>query len=52
MKLFDIKLPKTFMGEFEVTLNYPLHITDNIYIYFPKEYDAQIADCILEIFTR
>lgn len=31
MKLFDIKLPKTFMGEFEVTLNYPLHITDNIY---------------------
>lgn len=31
MKLFDIKLPNTYMGEFEVTLNYPLHITDNIY---------------------
>jgi hypothetical protein len=28
------------------------HITDNIYDYFPKEYDAQIADCILELFRK
>jgi len=24
----------------------------NIYNYFPKEYDAQIADCILELFRK
>ena len=28
------------------------HITDNIYTIFPKEYDAQIADCILELFRK
>ena len=32
--------------------NYVQHITDNIYQYFPKEYDAQIADCILELFRK
>jgi hypothetical protein len=31
---------------------YVKYITDNIYIYFPKEYDAQIADCILELFRK
>ena len=25
---------------------------DNIYNYFPKEYDAHIADCILELFRK
>jgi hypothetical protein len=28
------------------------YITDNIYNIFPKEYDAQIADCILELFRK
>ena len=27
-------------------------MTENIYNYFPKEYDAQIADCILELFRK
>ena len=27
-------------------------MTDNIYKYFSKEYDAQIADCILELFRK
>ena len=31
---------------------YVKYITDNIYDYFPKEYDAQIADCILELFRK
>jgi|TARA_R110000782_G_scaffold35965_1_gene85802 hypothetical protein len=31
---------------------YVKYITDNIYTYFPKEYDAQIADCILELFRK
>ena len=31
LKLFDIKWPDEYMGEFEVTLNYPLHITDDIF---------------------
>ena len=31
---------------------YVKYITDNIYIYFLKEYDAQIADCILELFRK
>ena len=31
LKLFDIKWPHEYMGEFEVTLNYPLHITDDIF---------------------
>jgi hypothetical protein len=28
------------------------HCTQNIYILFPKEYDAQIADAILELFRK
>ena len=32
--------------------NFVLYVTDNIYNYFPKEYDAQIADCILELFRK
>tara|TARA_R100001463_G_scaffold21943_6_gene52700 strand:- start:11987 stop:12796 length:810 start_codon:yes stop_codon:yes gene_type:complete len=31
---------------------YVKHMTENIYNYFPKEYDAQIADCILELFRK
>jgi len=31
---------------------YVKYITNNIYSYFPKEYDAQIADCILELFRK
>ena len=31
---------------------YVKYMTDNIYSYFPKEYDAQIADCILELFRK
>ena len=31
LKLFDMKWPDEYMGEFEVTLNYPLHITDDIF---------------------
>jgi len=31
---------------------YTKHITDNIYLYFPKKYDAQIADSILELFRK
>lgn len=31
MNLFDIELPKYFMDEFKVTLNYPLYISDNIF---------------------
>ncbi len=31
---------------------YVKYMTDNIYNYFPKEYDAQIADCILELFRK
>ena len=31
---------------------YVSYVTENIYIYFPKEYDAQIADCILELFRK
>tara|TARA_R110001599_G_scaffold31552_1_gene104887 strand:+ start:278 stop:1087 length:810 start_codon:yes stop_codon:yes gene_type:complete len=31
---------------------YVKYMTDNIYTYFPKEYDAQIADCILELFRK
>jgi len=31
---------------------YVNYVTKNIYSYFPKEYDAQIADCILELFRK
>jgi len=31
---------------------YVKYMTENIYSYFPKEYDAQIADCILELFRK
>jgi len=31
---------------------YVRYMTENIYSYFPKEYDAQIADCILELFRK
>jgi len=31
---------------------YVKYMTENIYGYFPKEYDAQIADCILELFRK
>ena len=31
---------------------YVNYMTKNIYGYFPKEYDAQIADCILELFRK
>ena len=31
---------------------YVQYMTKNIYSYFPKEYDAQIADCILELFRK
>ena len=31
---------------------YVKYMTENIYNYFPKEYDAQIADCILELFRK
>ena len=31
---------------------YVRYMTENIYKYFPKEYDAQIADCILELFRK
>ena len=31
---------------------YVRYMTENIYNYFPKEYDAQIADCILELFRK
>mgnify|MGYP003965272227 CR=1 FL=1 len=31
---------------------YVNYMTKNIYSYFPKEYDAQIADCILELFRK
>tara|TARA_R110002096_G_scaffold148874_2_gene310083 strand:- start:661 stop:1470 length:810 start_codon:yes stop_codon:yes gene_type:complete len=31
---------------------YVKYMTENIYLYFPKEYDAQIADCILELFRK
>ena len=31
---------------------YVKYVTDNIYSYFPKEYDAQIADAILELFRK
>ena len=31
---------------------YVRYMTENIYDYFPKEYDAQIADCILELFRK
>ena len=31
---------------------YVKYMTKNIYDYFPKEYDAQIADCILELFRK
>jgi|TARA_B110000211_G_C14002401_1_gene519118 hypothetical protein len=31
MKLFDMKWPDEYMGKFEVKLNYPLHITDDIF---------------------
>ena len=31
---------------------YVKYMTEHIYSYFPKEYDAQIADCILELFRK
>jgi len=31
---------------------YVKYMTERIYSYFPKEYDAQIADCILELFRK
>jgi DNA-directed RNA polymerase specialized sigma subunit len=31
---------------------YTKHCTDNIYNYFPKTYDAKIADAILELFRK
>ena len=31
---------------------YVKYMTENIYNFFPKEYDAQIADCILELFRK
>jgi hypothetical protein len=31
---------------------YTEHVTKHIYILFPKEYDAQIADAILELFRK
>ena len=31
---------------------YVKFMTENIYTFFPKEYDAQIADCILELFRK
>ena len=31
---------------------YVKHMTKYIFDYFPKEYDAQIADCILELFRK
>ena len=31
---------------------YVRYMTENIYNYFPKEYDAQITDCILELFRK
>ena len=31
---------------------YVKHMTKGIFEYFPKEYDAQIADCILELFRK
>ena len=31
MNLFDIELPKHFMGKFKITLNHPLYISDNIF---------------------
>ena len=31
---------------------YVKYMTKNIFDYFPKEYDAQIADCILELFRK
>ena len=31
---------------------YVNYMTKNIYGYFPKEYDTQIADCILELFRK
>jgi hypothetical protein len=31
---------------------YVNHVTENIYDFFPKEYDAKIADAILELFRK
>ena len=31
---------------------YAEHVTKHIYTLFPKEYDAQIADAILELFRK
>lgn len=31
MNLFDIKIPKDFLDGFEITLNHPLYISDNIF---------------------
>ena len=31
---------------------YVEYMTENIFKYFPKEYDAQIADAILELFRK
>ena len=31
---------------------YVNHVTENIYNFFPKEYDAKIADAILELFRK
>jgi hypothetical protein len=32
--------------------SYVEYMTENIFKYFPKEYDAQIADAVLELFRK
>ena len=47
--------PKGYKHEDRLSLfieQYTKYCTENIYTIFPKEYDAQIADAILELFRK
>ena len=50
MNLFDLELPKHFMGEFKVTLNHPLYISDNIFA--AKEHGKRVLLEMVDIYPK